>query len=457
MEKNKTPIQMNKLDSDALCALADSIWDEPEICFEEVKTTRKQQDFLIKSGFSIDKTDCGIATAYVARWGHGKPVIAFLAEMDALCDMSQQADAKAPLPLSDKNYGHGCGHNLLGAGAIGAAILYKEALETANKEGTVLVIGCPAEENGSGKSILVRNKIFDGVDYALTWHPSIFNFVCSGSNQSYIQASYRFTGKAAHAAVSPYQGRSSLNALELMNTGIAFMREHIFPSQQVHYAITNAGGTQSNIIQAEAEETCLIRAASSSDCESLYNWINDIAKGAGLMTQTELSVRFMESAASMKPVQAMEEVLKEAFLQVPCPTYTQEELEYLAYYKSLSDSSTIMSMIPSMFTDAEKLRDHISKNPICDYYIPSRHSSEVFPGSSDVGDVSQVCPTGVINTACFAYGTFPHTWMWTTQGKSSPAHKGMLYAAQVLATAAWIINNPDRTAAIQTEWQTKNE
>lgn len=242
-----------------LTQLSDAIWDHPQVKYQETFAAGLLSDFLREEGFTVETGVAGIPTAFCASYGSGAPVIGLLAEYDALEGMSQAAEATTRQPVVNGAPGHGCGHNLLGVGAVGAALAVRDYLKGGAK-GTVKLFGCPAEEGGSGKTFMAREGVFDGTDIALTWHPGDTNDVACGSNLANCQVLYRFHGKAAHAAICPELGRSALDAVELLNVGVQFLREHMPSDCRVHYAITNAGGASPNVVQAEAEVMYLMRA-----------------------------------------------------------------------------------------------------------------------------------------------------------------------------------------------------
>ncbi|MGN0477145.1 MAG: amidohydrolase, partial [Ruminococcus sp.] len=229
--------------------LSDKIWENAEIRFKEKQSVKDYVAFLKNEGFSISVGEAGLKTGFRAEWGSGKPVIGFLGEYDALAGLSQKAGVSVKEPLVKDGNGHGCGHNLLGVGALMGAVGFKHYLETEGKSGTVVFYGCPAEEGGSGKTFMAREGCFDQLDLALSWHPNNCNMMPPGPVLANYSVRYSFTGKASHAAAAPEAGRSALDALELMNIGVQFLREHIPSTARIHYAITNTGGISPNIVQ----------------------------------------------------------------------------------------------------------------------------------------------------------------------------------------------------------------
>lgn len=245
---------------------------------------------LEEQGFEVERGVCGIETAFVATFGSAKPIVGFLGEYDALPSLSQEKGIAEYKPIASGGNGHGCGHNLLGTGSFAAAVAVKDYMEENNVIGTVKYFGCPAEEFGDGKAFMAKAGIFDDLDFALCWHPAPINSVFKMDVLAINQVYFRFKGRSAHAAASPHLGRSALDAVELMNIGVNYLREHIIPEARVHYAVTNTGGDAPNVVQSNAEVLYLIRAPRVSQVQSIYERVCKIAEGAALMTETELEI-----------------------------------------------------------------------------------------------------------------------------------------------------------------------
>lgn len=438
---------------DAACA----VYDHPEPGFEEYESTRIHQKLLKAYGFSIEENVAGTITGYKAAYGHGHPVIAFLGEFDALYGLGQVPDSLVYEP-NGKAMGHGCGHHLLGVGCIGAGILCKEYLEKSGREGTVVVLGCPGEEAGSGKAYMARDGVFDDVDIALAWHPALVNQTCTGSSQSCISVNFHFHGKAAHAAGNPQDGRSALDAVELMDVGVNYLREHMDPTDRVHYAITETGGRSPNVVQAEAEVKYLIRSSTNRRCSALYDRVVKIAEGAALMTGTTMEVLFDEGLSNTVVNFTLEDVLDHAFHTVRAPVYTEEEKKRAQAYKDSADFHPTREGIPAYVKDKERYLKSQKEDPLCDYYVENAHSDVCEMGSTDVGDVSYVVPTATLNTACYSWGAEAHSWQWVAQGKNSVAMKGMDYAAELLAASAKeLYEHPEIIAKAKEEFEKRTQ
>ncbi|MBQ7486283.1 MAG: amidohydrolase [Clostridia bacterium] len=427
-----------------LIQLARTVWAHPEPGFREVESSRAHIDFLRKAGFEIEENVAGTRTGYVAMWGSGSPVLAFLGEFDALYGLEQQADVAEPAPIPGQNMGQGCGHHLLGVGAIAGALLLRDFMQERGLGGTIRVYGCPAEESGSGKAYMARDGLFADCDAALTWHPSNFNMVSTGSSQSCIQCYFRFTGIPAHAAGAPHLGRSALDAVELMNVGVNYLREHMEDSDRVHYAISNPGGASPNVVQAFAESRYLVRSTTNPKCQKLYERVKRIAEGAALMTETRLEVVFDEGLSNTVPNFVLEGVLDQAFREAGVPVYTADERAYAARFKATTPVEDQLSDLPRAALDTGKLSQNVRESELCDYYVETMRSDVCEMGSTDVGDVSWVTPTCTANLNCYAYGAGSHSWQWVAQGKSDIAMKGMLKAGEVLAlTGLKLLESPE--------------
>ena len=421
--------------------LSDKLWEYAETGMREYKSAGAYAEFLKNEGFTVNEKICGMDTAFEGVFGSGSPVICFLAEYDALSGLNQRANIFNQEKDSDSDTGQGCGHHLLGVGSLYGACLYKEYLEKNGLSGTVKFVGCPGEEAGSGKTYLARDGYFDDCDIALTWHPGIFNQVVTGSSQSCTAIYFKFKGIASHAASAPHLGRSALDAAELMNVGVNYLREHMEDSDRVHYAYIDAGGKAPNVVQNLTILKYFVRSKNNHDCSSLTERVINCAKGAALMTGTEVEVIFDEGLSNTISNQTLENVLFETMKEDYDLSYGLDECEYLSKYKSSFDGKI---NIPLMVKDEHKLKEDIKNNVICSYIIEKEHHDICQMGSTDVGDVSWCVPTGQFNTACFAYGASGHSWQWVAQGKSSAADKGMKYAGRVLCDAAIKLhNNPE--------------
>ncbi len=441
-----------------LAKLANEIWDYSELKFAEYKSAKAMIDLLKEEGFEVEENLADIATAYKATFGHGKPVIGILGEFDALSGMSQDADVAEKKEREGTINGHGCGHNMLGTGGIGAAMMIRDYLKETGKEGTVVFYGCPGEEGGSGKAYMAREGCFKECDLILTWHPGGTNGVMTGSFQANCQVYFQFNGRTAHAASSPHLGRSALDAVELMNVGVNYMREHMEPTDRIHYAVLNTGGTSPNVVQAKALVLYLIRSIDTEKVLALYERVKKIARGAALMTETEVDIVFDKGCSNVLSNSVVEQLLHDSMERVGVPEYTEEEIAYAQQYaNTFGPEQYAADLGVACSTNAIKqaaLKRIFEEGPMHKFVVPHEHRDVNLAGSSDVGDASYCAPTAQFIAATYAAGTPAHSWQMVAQGKSSIAHKGMMYAAQVIADAAiHAIENPEIIEKAQAEFK----
>ena len=440
--------------------LADEIWDHPELSLKEYRAADLYCRKLRELGFEVTEKLCGIETAFCGRFGSGKPVIGILGEFDALSGLSQEAGSTEAKPLIPGGNGHGCGHNLLGVGSLAAACAVKEWLEKSGRPGTVIFFGCPGEEGGAGKAFMAREGLWKKLDAALCWHPSDVNQVKTGTNNSSIQVLYRFRGKAAHAAGDPYNGRSALDAVELMNIGVQFLREHMTDDCRIHYAITDAGGVSPNVVQANAAVLYMVRANKVADSVKLQARVDDIARGAALMTGTDFERVFIDGTAELLPNFCIEEALYRNLEEIGVPAYTEEDRSLASALKASYPGSGIAGVYGIRDPEIEKTLRRLSGNgeKAINDFIPPLYSTTAFsPGSTDVGDVSWLTPTSQIETVCWPAGVPGHSWQIVACGKSELAHKGMFLAAKVLAgTAVDLLSDGKLLARVRAEFEERS-
>ncbi|MCQ2582788.1 MAG: amidohydrolase [Treponema sp.] len=366
-----------------LTDISDKIHDFNEIGFKEFKSSKLQQDYLASKGFKIEANIAGMETAFTAEYGSGSPVLAFLGEFDAL-----------------EGLGHGCGHHLLGTGALAPCIALKDYFEEEKSKGnkisgTIRFYACPAEEGGSGKMFLAKDGYFKDVDAALSWHPGNRNGVAKTGNLGCYQVLYNFKGRSSHAAAQPENGRSALDAVELMDIGVNYLREHIPQEARIHYAITETGGRAPNVVQSKAQVYYFIRSPHQKITKDLYARVTKCAEGAAHMTETELNIQFLSVCTEYVPNKVLVDLIE-----------------------------------PKLF----------------EYYddVQTQVEPSAGKGSTDVGDVSWVVPTAYFSTATWTPGTVGHSQDIVDQGKSQLAYDGMINAAKIIADAALdLIEKPE--------------
>ena len=446
--------------ADLFRAMADEIWENPELSLKEFRAAELYCGKLRELGFTVTENLCNIPTAFCGSFGSGRPVIGILGEFDALSGLSQKAGAAEPAPVTPGGNGHGCGHNLLGVGSLAAACAVKAWLEKSGGPGTVIFFGCPGEEGGAGKAFMARDGLWKKLDAALCWHPSDVNQVKTGTNNSSIQVLYKFTGKAAHAAGDPYNGRSALDAVELMNVGVQFLREHVTDDCRIHYAITDAGGVSPNVVQAKASVLYMVRANKVADSVKLQARVDDIARGAALMTGTEFERVFIDGTAELLPNFAIEQALYRNLEEIGVPEYSREDLELAAALKASYPGSGISGVYGMRDPAVAKTVRALSRDgekPVNDFIPPLYSTTQFSPGSTDVGDVSWLTPTSQIETVCWPAGVPGHSWQIVACGKSGLAHKGMFLAAKVLAgTAVDLLSDEALLARARVEFEERS-
>lgn len=420
---------------------ADFLWEHPETAFTEYESAGYLCRALREEGFAVKENLAGIQTAFSGRFGSGRPVIGILGEFDALSGLGQAACVTEKQP-DGKPCGHGCGHHLLGTGALGAAIAVKRYLEETGASGSVIYYGCPGEEGGSGKTFMARDGVFDELDAAISWHPDDETGVRTKNSLANCEVLYRFDGIAAHAGIRPDLGRSALDAVELMNVGANFLREHMIPEARVHYAITDAGGSAPNVVQPHAQVLYLIRAPHGEQVRQIYERVNNIAQGAALMTGTKTEHTWIKACSEIVLNDTLEQLMYEKMLEIGSPEITQQDISFARELtqKALSSAPAADPAHPI----------HAEIKPF--------HWGEVTPnfGSTDVGDVSWICPTVQCAAATWVRGTPGHSWQAVSQGKAPLAYKMMCFAAKAMAaTAAGLMEHPEILRKAKQEHQSR--
>lgn len=434
--------------------LSDQIWKFAELGFTEQRSSNLLAAALEESGFLVQCGAAEMPTALIASYGKGKPVIAILGEYDALPGLSQEA-VPFQKPREEGGNGHGCGHNLLGVASLAAAMAVQQEIRSSGMKGTIRYYGCPAEENGSGKTFMVKAGVFDEVDLSLCWHPDVYNGIVGVNVLANIKVNFRFHGKAAHAAYDPYNGRSALDAVELMDVGSNYLREHLIPDARIHYIITNGGGSAANVVPPLAESQYIIRAPLLQQVDEIYERVVDIAKGAALMTGTELEIIFKKGMSNLLLNTTISDVLYEKMIQVGAPRFERDEIEFARQISSTCTEGDLPGMLVKIF--GKEARNLVPPDSyLLEPVMPNVQTDFVTPGSTDVGDVSWMTPTGQIETTCAALNSPSHSWQIVAQSGMGIGHKGMLYAGKVLGVAALeFMSNPERLQTAREEFQQK--
>ena len=412
---------------DDFVALSDTIWSMPELCYVETRSASVHAEALELHGFRVTTGVAGIPTALVGEIGEGGPVIAFLGEYDALPGLSQEAGVTEPKPVEVGGPGHGCGHNLLGAGAMLAAVAVADWLRAHGIAGRVRYYGCPAEEGGAAKGFMVRAGLFDDVCAAISWHPAQFPEVMPAVSLANTRIDYTFTGRASHAAAAPELGRSALDAIELMNVGVNYMREHMPSDARIHYAMLDAGGIAPNVVQARAKVRYAIRARDLQGMRDLIRRVNDIAHGATLMTETVVDIQIISAMSNLLGNRPLEEAL-DAFVQrLDAPPFRDADRDFARRIQATLNRDDLSKAFAAVGLPHSDL-------PLADRAIPLDAPRRPMLGSTDVGDVSWVVPTVQAHGAVMAVGTPFHSWQLVAQGKAPAAHEGMVHVAKAIAS-----------------------
>tara|TARA_R110000787_G_scaffold8528_9_gene28904 strand:+ start:7915 stop:9342 length:1428 start_codon:yes stop_codon:yes gene_type:complete len=398
---------------DQTSAIAKQIWDWAEVGYQEEKSSGLLQSTLKDAGFRIEAGVADIPTAFVASYGSGEPVIAVLAEFDALPGINQDASPDRA-PIEGKTAGHACGHNLFAAGSVGAALAIRDWLEKTGTPGTIRLYGTPAEEGGSGKVYMVRDGLFDDVDIALHWHADDENSAAASTSLANRSAKFRFHGVSAHAAGAPERGRSALDGVESFDYMVNMMREHVPQDARIHYVITS-GGVAPNVVPDFAEVFYYVRHPDAEGVEEIWGRLEDAARGAALGTGTTVDWEIIHGNNPLLVNETLAKMMDSKLREVGGITYTPEEEAFAEeIYKSFSKPGLPLG----------------SESEIQPYEVSLGY------GSTDVGDVSYAVPTVGLRTATWVPGTSAHSWQATAASGMSIGYKGAQVAAKTLTLAA---------------------
>ena len=432
---------------DLLTSISDEIWGFAEYGLCEDKSSKLVADTLKSHGFRVQLGVAGMPTAILAEKGEGSPIIATMGEYDALPGISNKAVPRKE-PLIEGGMGHGCGHNIHGTTALAAAIAVGYAMEKEGIKGTIRFYGTPAEETSGGKRFMVNAGLFDDVDAALSHHPSSMNLASLQSTNVTSGARFHYHGKTSHAASSPESGRSALDAVELMNVGVNFLREHIIPEARIHYVIEEGGG-QPNVVPDYARSWYYIRAPEQDLLEPIKQRVMKIAEGAALMTDTRLEAEMSQGGYHKIPNKRLSEIVTANMRQVGAAKYTNEELEFAAEIaKSFPIEDRITGLRKHRVPNWEKYVDVDIMTDILDPWDDGTHS----PGSTDVSDVSWITPTMEFGTACNVNGAPGHSWQFVACSGSGIGHKSLMFAAKTMAGSALdLFTNHDKIKEARAE------
>ncbi len=411
--------------------ISDTIWKYAELGLREFKSSRLLANELVANGFHVEMGVAGMPTAFVATWGKGRPTIGIMGEYDALPGLSQKV-APQKEPLKPGAPGHGCGHNIHGTSGLAAALTVKEVMRRLDLEGTIKFFGTPAEENFSGKVYMVRDGLFDDVDAVLSHHPSDMNSASLMSSLAVKSARFHFYGIASHAAASPEEGRSALDAVELMNVGVNYLREHVIQEARIHYVVEK-GGEQPNIVPDYARSWYYVRAPEVYQMEGVYRRVLDVARGAELMTGTKMKVELIDAMYNVIPNRPIAERIVSNMREVGIPPLSDEERKFAEEMaKTIPDEIKENRLRKSKRPGWERLLGKLIDDEVPDPW----GDGEYMMGSTDVGDVSWKTPALEFSTAAWVLGTPFHSWQSTAQSGSPLAHRSLIFAAKVMAITA---------------------
>jgi len=426
----KTALDWIEKNKKRIIEISDAIWKYAEVGLQEFKSSALLADELEKAGFKVKRGVAGMPTAFVATYGSGKPVLGILGEYDALPGLSQKAIPRQA-PVKEGAPGHGCGHNIYGTSGMAAAIAVKKAMEAKKLPGPLKFFGWPAEETLVGKIFMVRDGLFKGVEAVICHHPGTMNLAGLKSSNAMNSVKFHFYGKASHAAGSPTDGRGANDALELMNVGVNYMREHIVQEARVHYVVED-GGHEPNVIPPYGRSWYYVRAPQRDQVDQIYNWVLDMAKGADLMAQTKHRVEFLTGCYNTLPNRCLSDIVTRNMREIGAPKYTKEELAFAAELnKSISAVQKRESLRRLNRPDWKKL-----ENTLIDTSIPDAwNEGEKGGGSTDVADVSWNTPTMELTTATGILGTPGHSWQFAAVSGMSIGHKSLLFSAKTTAAS----------------------
>jgi aminobenzoyl-glutamate utilization protein B len=419
-----------------LFKLSDSIWEFAEIAMEEYRSSELLASYLEKNGFKVERGVADLPTSFVAVFGSGEPVIGILAEYDALPGLSQEA-VPFKKPVKEGGAGHGCGHNLFGVASTATAIALKEVMEKHNIKGTIKLFGCPAEETIIGKVFMAREGVFKGLSCCIQWHPGSKNSVSLESTSAMNQFEVEFFGKSAHSAGDPWNGRSALDAIELTNIGLNYLREHIKPTARIHYVILD-GGKAPNVVPDYAKSWYYVRDVDRESVERIYQWVLKIIEGASKMTETTYRVNFISGVHEMLPNKIGGEIVYSNLLLVGPPQFNEEEQRFAKEIQK------------NMGLEEKGLETRIEP-----FAYPQR---SLGGGSTDVAEVSWLTPTTTLEIACKPSGTPGHHWSTVACGGMSIGHKCLITAAKVMAGAGVdLLTKPELIKKMKEEWLEKKK
>ncbi|MEF8843387.1 MAG: amidohydrolase [Haloarculaceae archaeon] len=433
-----------------LADLARDIWEHPELAFRETRSAAALQRVLREVGFEIETGIAGIETAFVARYGEADPVVGTMGEFDALPGLSQKVQGERE-PVQEGAAGHGCGHNLFGTASLGGAIAAKEAIERGDIEGSVLFFGTPAEEAGGGKVYMARAGAFDDVDAVVSWHPGWYNAPNTESCLANDAYEFTFEGESSHAAAAPEAGRSALDAVQLMNTGVEYLREHVVDEARIHYVIRD-GGEAANVVPPTATVEYIVRAPKRSQVEGIVDRVKQVAEGAALMTDTDVRPHQLSAMYGVLPNETLADAIRDNMDETDRMTFDDEGLDLARELRdSLGDVSAAVETLP------EDRRAAAAAAAMYVDPLDPLDDGGVGMYSTDSGDVSWNVPLGRFRAATWPVGTPAHSWQ-AVAASGSVGIEGALFAARVIGGTLYdLLDDEDILAAARDEFATRTD
>ncbi|MCA9836166.1 MAG: amidohydrolase [Trueperaceae bacterium] len=440
-----------------LSKIARDIWEHPEIALKESFASNLLANELEKAGFKLEHGVGDLATAFIASWGEGKPIIGLLGEYDALPGLSQSVSATRE-PIVNAGPGHGCGHNLFGTAAFGAAVAVKELMENEGITGTIRFYGCPAEETLVGKTFMARAGVFDDLDAAITWHPGSNNMVINSSSTAMNSFKVNFHGAASHAAAAPHLGRSALDGAQLMDIGVNYLREHVIQEARMH-SVISSGGQAPNVVPAYAQIWYYVRAPKRHQVDEIYARVLDIAKGAALMSGTSYDIDFVTGCYDYMPNKALTALMFEHLKTLEgSMSFSDEEKQFAKELQASFPQGSLESDIGWLKTGTKDYVPEDGKTALNERVLEHSDNPPGMAGSTEVGDVSHICPTVQMTSTCWPLGTPAHSWQTVASSGSSIGMKGMLFAAKALGlTALDLFLKPDVLKAARAEFDKEKQ
>ena len=423
-----------------------AIWEHPELSEEEKFGAEYYSEILRREGFRLVASE-HVPHAFVAEWGSGHPVLAILGEYDALPGFSQKASYIRE-EVSAGGAGHGCGHNLLGAAAVTVAIALKKIIEADGLEGTVRFYGCPQEELLCGKVKMIHYNMFDGCDFAFSWHPMSVNMTFDTSYLANASFKFYYSGLSSHAGFAPENGRSALDAMELTNVGVQYLREHVIDGTRIHYT-TDSCGYAPNIVHPDAKSWYYVRAPHISDVKETMERVKKCAQGAAIMTETQVRFELLSGCCEMLVNNAFSDLTYKNLLELDPITYTEEEREFA---RKIQDTV-------AMDICARERKAYGNDGPMYEG-VAARDQwvSTPMKASTDSGDVSQIMPMNLFTAAAWPVGVAPHTWQATACAGTSLGEKAAVWAAKAMAATAYdVLTMPEEREKITTEFKARKD